>query len=142
LEEPNLRHTKCVRLEDSGIPIQPHVITLPPRPVEGIELKKGPITAPTPIEGTELEKGPITAPAPAPTPPPLPAQPTVTVELDVEVYDDPSDNKQKIGELIRGTPGVFLAEPCRADHWCHVKGNVPTGMGWVWSGPGYESLKF
>jgi hypothetical protein len=100
---------------------------------------------------TTRRKGPIMAPEPPPPvggagstpipPPQPPAEPTVTVLLDVEVYDQPGGNGQVIGELAAGTQGVSLAEPCRADYWCHVKGNVPTGKGWVWSGPGYQSLK-
>jgi hypothetical protein len=85
------------------------------------------------------------APEPAPTPPPAPAEKPVTVDLNVDVYDiagGEDAGAKVIGELAKGTQGVFLAEPCRDDHWCHLKGNVPTGMGWVWSGPGYESLKF
>ncbi|MGH6804749.1 MAG: SH3 domain-containing protein, partial [Methyloceanibacter sp.] len=70
-----------------------------------------------------------------------PAEPTVTVLLDVEVYDQPGGNGKVIGELKAGAQGVSLVEPCRADHWCHVRGNFPTGKGWVWSGPGYQALK-
>ena len=66
---------------------------------------------------------------------------TATVILDVKVYDKPDDPKVKIGDLRAGTQGVILAEPCRADNWCHLTGNVPTGDGWSWSGPGYKSLK-
>ena len=83
---------------------------------------------------------------PAPTPPPGPSGgppaggKTATVILDVEVYDKPDDPKVKIGELGAGTQGVFLAEPCRADNWCHLTGNVPKGNGWSWSGPGYGIL--
>lgn len=111
----------------------------PPPPPAAEKLKKGPIAAPSPLEGTELKKGPIAAPEPAPPTPP--AEPTVTVLLDVEVYDQPGGNGNVIGELKAGTQGVSLVQPCRADHWCHVRGNVPTGNGWVWSGPGYQALK-
>ena len=70
-----------------------------------------------------------------------PPEATVVVLLDVEVFDQPGGSGQKIGELKAGSTGVYLVAPCRADHWCQVKGNVPTGTGWVWSGPGYQSLK-
>lgn len=69
-------------------------------------------------------------------------QPDITVDLDVEVYDEPGGNGKVIGELKAGAQNVYLGEPCRPDNWCNITGNVPTGNGWVWSGPGYESLKF
>jgi hypothetical protein len=81
------------------------------------------------------------APAPAPTPPPDPVDPTVTVLLDVDVYENPNEKAKLLGVLAAGTPGVSLVEKCQADYWCHVKGNVPGGFGWVWSGPGYKSLQ-
>jgi hypothetical protein len=122
--------------------------------VDALGLICGPSPKPLPVVETGKRKGPIMAPeppppvggagpaSPPPTPPPQPpAEKTVTVALDVEVYDQPGGNGKVIGDLIAGTQGVFLAEPCRADHWCHVKGNVPNGEGWVWSGPGYEALK-
>lgn len=86
---------------------------------------------------------------PAPEPPTqgtTAASPTCTVLLDVEVYDKPDGAGTKIGELA-GSQGkkmtrvYALAEPCR-DSWCHLNGKgVPTGNGWVYSGPDYESLK-
>jgi hypothetical protein len=118
---------------ETGMPVGPQVITLPEGPVL---LKKGPYTAPD--RAMVLKKDlPVAAPEPTP---PAPPGPTVTVLLPVQVYDTPDDPKKVIGELAAGTPGVILAEPCRADHWCHVKWGPPGREGWVWSGPGYKSL--
>jgi hypothetical protein len=121
---------------ETGLPVGPQVITMPEGPVL---FKKGPIEAPERAVGPKKDL-PVAAPEPAP-PPPAPVEPTVTVLLNVEVYDQPGGGGKRIGELVAGTPGVYLAEPCRADRWCHVKGNVPGGQGWVWSGPGYQSLQ-
>ena len=140
-----LSGNECVELQDGGVPVGTQIITLPKSPVEGTKREKGPIEAPKRLEGTKLEKGPIATSEPAPpVPPPAPTpQPKpVTVRLPVDVYDDPGDKKQKIGVLQKDTQGVFLVEPLRGDNWYNVKGNVPKGIGWVWSGPGYESIKF
>jgi hypothetical protein len=61
----------------------------------------------------------------------------VTVNLPVDLYDVPGGNGQVIGVLPAGTAKVTLVAPC-ADSWCHVR--WPAGEGWVYSGPGYESL--
>ena len=138
-----LSGNECVELQDGGVPVGTQIITLPKSPVEGTKREKGPIEAPTPLEGTELEKGPIATTEPAPpVPPPAPQPKPVKVLLPVDVYDDPGDKKKKIGVLAKDTQGVFLVEPLRGDNWYNVKGNVPKGIGWVWSGPGYISLEF
>jgi hypothetical protein len=61
----------------------------------------------------------------------------VTVLLDVDVYNASGGNGPKTGTLAAGTQGVTLVE--RKDPWYHVK--WPAGNGWVYSGPGYQSLK-
>lgn len=83
-------------------------------------------------------------PAPQPQPQPQPqAQPQaglvkfVRVALDVDLYDTPGGNGRVIGMLGAGTRGVRLLAPC-ADSWCNVI--WPGGQGWVYSGPGYQSL--
>jgi hypothetical protein len=143
LEAGTVRERKCI--EDSGVPVGTQIITLPQSPVQGTKREKGPIEAPSRVEGTELEKGPITTSEPAPPVPPAvptPQPKPVKVLLPVDVYDDPGDKKKKIGVLKEETQGVFLVEPLRGDNWYNVKGNVPSGIGWVWSGPGYLSLEF
>lgn len=146
LEAGTDRNRECV--EDRGVPVGTQVITLPPGSLQGTKRETGPIAAPepppAPIEGTELEKGPIAAPdEPAPPPPaPTPQPKPVKVLLPVDVYDGPGDKKRKIGVLRKDTQGVFLVEPLRGDNWYNLKGNVPKGTGWVWSGPGYKSLEF
>lgn len=82
-------------------------------------------------------------PAPAPIQPqPQPeAQPLVKfvgVALDVDLYDVPGGGGQVVGMLRAGTRGVRLRQPC-ADGWCSVI--WPGGQGWVYSGPGYQSLR-
>lgn len=108
--------------------------------VAGLKNCKAVTKGPSSI-GDVIKQGPAAEPAP----PPPPADKPVTVKLNVEVYDKAGGENAGavvIGELTAGTQGVFLVEPCNAEHWCHVKGNVPAGMGWAWSGPGYESLEF
>ncbi len=61
--------------------------------------------------------------------------------MNVAAYQQPGRNGEVIGELKAGTQGVSLAEPSRADNWCHLKGNVPNGDGWVWSDPWYQALR-
>ncbi len=73
-----------------------------------------------------------------PPPPPPPGQKFVTVQLSVDLYAAPGGNGQAIGTLEAGTRKVTLLEPCN-DHWCHVK--WPAGQGFVYSGPGYQSLQ-
>lgn len=140
LEAGTDRNRKCV--QDRGIPIKPHIITLPTPPAETELRTKGIFEQP---KADVLKKGGVIAKPGEGAPPPPPAEKPVTVELNVDVYDKAGGEDAGavvIGELAKGTQGVFLASPCQADHWCHIKGNVPAGMGWVWSGPGYVSLKF
>ncbi len=146
MEAGTSRERKCV--EDRGVPVGTQIITLPKSPVEGMKREKGPIEAPTPIEGTELEKGPIATsepapPVPPPVPTPAPEPKPVKIRKPVDVYNKPRhEGGTKIGVLKEETQGVFLVEPLRGDNWYNVKGNVPSGIGWVWSGPGYISLEF
>jgi hypothetical protein len=59
--------------------------------------------------------------------------------LDVDTYDAPGGNGKKLG-VLRKDSVVSLLSPCQ-DNWCNVAGNaVPTGKGWVYSGPDYPSL--
>lgn len=84
-------------------------------------------------------------PPPPPAPPPVatapPPQPffrEVNVVLDVDWYSQPGGRPEdKKGILRAGTPVTFV----------QVKGHDfelkwATGSGWVYSGPGYVSLKF
>lgn len=68
---------------------------------------------------------------------PLQLKKFVSVRLDVDLYDAPGGGGQVLGMLGAGTKGVRLLGPCN-DDWCHVA--WPAGEGWVYSGPGYESL--
>ena len=79
--------------------------------------------------------------APPAAPPTTPAKKTATVTKDVDVYDAQGGNGNKIGEIK--TPNtVELAGACQ-DNWCNVRGAaVPTGNGWVYDGPDYDSLAF
>jgi hypothetical protein len=95
----------------------------------------------------------VAAAAPAPAAPSKPlnklgkrpilaklGQKTVNVINDVEVYDAPNGQGNKIGEL-KAPNTVKLAEACQ-NNWCHVLGPaVPTGNGWVYDGPDYDSLQ-
>jgi hypothetical protein len=73
------------------------------------------------------------------TPAPSPGTPSMGAALDVDVYDAPGGNGKKLGVLRKGSV-VSLLRPCE-DSWCNVAGNaVPTGKGWVYSGPDYPSL--
>lgn len=93
---------------------------------------------------------PAPAPAPAPAAAPAPAPAPATTEsssmtakvlLDVDVYDVPGGTGKVIGMLEKDLE-VTLVEPCE-DNWCHVEGEgVPTGIGFVYSGPDYLSLQF
>jgi len=75
----------------------------------------------------------------SPATPAQPAQPTATVIKDVEVYNAPGGSK--IGNLTAPNT-VELAGACQ-DSWCHIRGAaVPTGNGWVYDGPDYDSLQF
>jgi hypothetical protein len=84
---------------------------------------------------------PEPAPAPAPAPPPGGGGKAAEVKKDVDVFDAPGGNGNQIGVL--NAPGtVTLLGDC-VDNWCHVQGPaVPTGQGWVYSGPDYRSLKY
>ena len=68
---------------------------------------------------------------------------TATVIKDVDVYDKPDSNGNPKGQLLAGKK-VTVVGPCDdANTTCHVTGaNVPGGDGYVYSGPGYVSLKF
>jgi heat shock protein HslJ len=93
---------------------------------------KSPNSPPPPAEPVP----PPAAPAP-PREPPLPEAAFVSVEKSVDLYDQSGGRGRKTGVLQAGTNQVTLVEPCN-DHWCHVK--WPAGEGWVYSGPGYQSL--
>ena len=66
-----------------------------------------------------------------------PAQDFITVERSVDFYAKPGGVGKRKGILHAGTKKVQLLAPC-ADHWCNV--GWPKGQGWVYSGPGYQSL--
>jgi hypothetical protein len=66
-----------------------------------------------------------------------PEQDFITVERSVDLYAKPGGVGKRKGILHAGTKKVQLLAPC-ADHWCNVK--WPKGQGWVYSGPGYQSL--
>jgi hypothetical protein len=102
---------------------------------------------PTPAPKEEAKAPPAEEPAP---PPPEeqaavqpaeenapPAQDFVKVELSVDLYARPGGVGKRKGILHAATKQVRLLSPC-ADNWCHVK--WPKGQGWVYSGPGYQSL--
>ena len=84
--------------------------------------------APPPVE--EAAVPPAEEPAP-------PAQDFITVELSVDFYAKPGGVGKRKGILHAGTKKVQLLAPCD-DHWCNV--GWPKGQGWVYSGPGYQSL--
>ena len=66
---------------------------------------------------------------------------TATVNQDVDVYAAPGGNGNAIGTLNAGN-SVTLLSAC-SDNWCNVQGAaVPTGKGWVYDGPDYDSLKY
>jgi hypothetical protein len=65
---------------------------------------------------------------------------TVVQAVDVcRAPDDECDEDTRIAVLEAGTPLVRLQEPCANDR-CHVK--WPDGEGWVYDGPGYDSLRY
>jgi hypothetical protein len=74
-----------------------------------------------------------------PVTPPPPPPPQVTVLLDVDVCASPAgcDENTRLGVLPAGTEGVTLVESQKPEY--HVKWPGPEG--WVYSGPGYVSLK-
>ena len=91
----------------------------------------------------------VTAPS-AVTNPPISAAAAsggeiVTVLLDVDVYDEPvprhEEERVKPKGVLRAGNKVTLLE-ARKDGWCRVQGNaVPSGGGWVFDGPTYNSLR-
>jgi hypothetical protein len=65
--------------------------------------------------------------------------PEVTVDTDVDIYDKPGGEGQKLG-ILRKDSKVSLFER-RPDQWCGVSGRAvatPTGAGFVWCGKGFE----
>jgi hypothetical protein len=83
-------------------------------------------------------QGRVKVPPPT-TPPPPPPPKFIKVLLSVDVCASAAGcNKQtRLSELPKDTQGVTLVE--RKDPWYHVK--WPAGDGWVYSGPGWESLE-
>jgi hypothetical protein len=69
---------------------------------------------------------------------PPPEEKFVKVKLPVDLYAKPGGVGKRKGILQANTPKVTLVSPCE-DNWCHVKWR--RGEGWVYSGPGYESLE-
>lgn len=69
--------------------------------------------------------------------PAQPAQNFINVKLSVDLYARPGGVGKPKGVLQANTPRVTLLGPCK-DNWCHVKWR--RGEGWVYSGPGYQSL--
>lgn len=126
-----------------GVETKPHGEATSPGPLQGTELKKGPLVDP----GNLIPKEPVgkQEPAPAPTPP---AQPpaggqTATVIADVDVYQLAGGGGKHLGVLNsnNSTTKVSLVEPCQ-NNWFHVKGDpVPDGEGWVYSGKGGDDYK-
>lgn len=77
----------------------------------------------------------------APAPPPVPVQ--TSVVKDVDVYKSPGGTGKPIGVLRTGAKVTLVGNSCRQDNWCNVQGAaVPSGAGWVYSGPDYRSLQF
>jgi hypothetical protein len=65
--------------------------------------------------------------------------PEVAVNADVDIYDKPRGEGQKLG-ILRKDSKVSLFER-RPDQWCGVSGRAvatPTGAGFVWCGKGFE----
>lgn len=57
---------------------------------------------------------------------------TATVSSDVDIYDAPGGNGNKIGVLRSGRQ-VKLVAACKPDDWCNVViPELPSGSGWVW----------
>jgi hypothetical protein len=92
------------------------------------------------------DPGPASAPAPQPAPAPraVPHQPVptfqpapaagavATVSSDVDVYDGPGGNGNKVGILRTGRQ-VKLVGSCKPNDWCDVVvPELPAGNGWVW----------
>jgi hypothetical protein len=111
---------QCDKVAVEG-PFQPppDVITrdkLPPTDV---------ITAPKPSEPTPADPGPKPV--------------TCTVLLDTDIFTNCNGN-QTGAFLAATTQGVTLVNRCAADaNWHNIK--WPAGQGWVFSGPGHQSLE-
>jgi hypothetical protein len=72
------------------------------------------------------------------SPPGPPAQAVATVTSDVDVYDAPGGNGNKIG-ILRSGRQVKLVGSCKPNDWCDVViPELPAGSGWVWD----QFLKF
>jgi hypothetical protein len=64
--------------------------------------------------------------------------PTATVISDVDIYDAPGGNGNKIG-ILRSGRQVPLVGSCKPNDWCDVViPELPGGSGWVWD----QFLKF
>jgi hypothetical protein len=84
---------------------------------------------------TEVPNRRVVPPA-APAGPATP--PVATVSSDVDVYDVPGGNGNKIGVLRTGRQ-VPLVGTCKPNDWCDVViPELPGGSGWVWD----QFLKF
>ena len=72
-------------------------------------------------------------------PPAAPAAPPIaTVISDVDIYDSPGGNGNKIG-ILRSGRQVPLVGSCKPNDWCDVViPELPGGSGWVWD----QFLKF
>jgi hypothetical protein len=112
----------------------------PPSPPVTATCKGGGQVAavPPPAEPAPDPMQPAPAPEPGEKPVLAPLKKLVGVVLDVDVYDAPGGNGQVIGVLRARTRGVRLLQSC-SDGWCNII--APDGQGWVYSGPGYQSLK-
>lgn len=66
-------------------------------------------------------------------PPAAPAAaPVATVSSDVDVYDSPGGNGNKIG-ILRSGRQVTLVSGCKPNDWCDVVvPELAAGNGWVW----------
>jgi len=103
------------------------------RPLDCITPAAGPLRGDTlPPQKPPPQSGPVIGQAPdAPIVPPA-ATPVATVTSDVDVYDVPGGNGNKIG-ILRSGRKVNLVGSCKPQDWCQVAGaDVPSGKGWVW----------
>jgi hypothetical protein len=65
-------------------------------------------------------------------PQPPPAQAVATVTSDVDIYDAPGGNGNKLG-ILRSGRQVKLVGNCKPNDWCNlVIPELPGGSGWVW----------
>jgi hypothetical protein len=130
-DEPTIKPAaKCVDVATPLLP-RPGATPAPPPPAPASPLEQSGVLKNRPGAGDISTQ---TKPTPPPPPPPQ-----VTVLLDVDVCASPAgcDDKTRLGVLPAGQEGVTLVE--RQDPEYHVKWPGPEG--WVYSGPGYESLK-